>query len=83
MLEKAEDYLPYVQALELQPSQMSGIRSLIPQIETIPLVLPLCDQFNNATCLGDLLLCQLADPSCSDDYGDFGHSALSEDLGVA
>lgn len=40
-------------------------------------------KLNNTTGLGDLLLGQAADPSCADNQGDFGETALAEDLGVA
>jgi hypothetical protein len=43
----------------------------------------LCDELNDTTSLLDLLLSQPADPSCADDQGDLGETALAEDLGVA
>lgn len=43
----------------------------------------LSNQLNDTTGLLDLLLCQLAHPSCADNQGDFGETALAEDLGVA
>ena len=44
---------------------------------------PSRDQLNNATGLLDLLLSQLADPSCADDERDLGEAALAENFGVA
>lgn len=46
-------------------------------------VMHLSHQLYNTTSLLDLLLSQLADPSCADNQGDFGDAALSEQLGVA
>lgn len=43
----------------------------------------LCDELDDTTGLGDLLLGELADPASTDNQGDFGETALSEDLGVA
>lgn len=43
----------------------------------------LSHQLYNTTSLLDLLLSQLADPSCADNQGDFGDAALAEQLGVA
>jgi hypothetical protein len=43
----------------------------------------LCDELDNTAGLSNLLLRQLADPSRLDDDGDFGKTALAEDLGVA
>lgn len=43
----------------------------------------LSNQLDDATSLLDLLLSQLADPSCADNQGDLGEPALAEDLGVA
>ena len=42
----------------------------------------LCDELNNTTGLGDLLLSQAADPAGADDEGDSGEAALAENLGV-
>jgi hypothetical protein len=41
------------------------------------------NQLNDATSTGDLLLSQLADPSCANNQGDFGETALAKDLRVA
>lgn len=41
------------------------------------------NQLNDATSLGDLLLGELADPARADNQGDFGETALAQDLGVA
>jgi hypothetical protein len=41
------------------------------------------NQLTNATCLCDLSLCLLAEPSCAHNQRNFWDSALSEDLGVA
>ena len=43
----------------------------------------LCDELNDTTGLGDLLLSQTADPAGADDEGDLGEAALAENLGVA
>lgn len=43
----------------------------------------LCDQLNNTTSLLDLLLGITAEVAGTDDDGDLGETALSEDLGVA
>ena len=43
----------------------------------------LCDELNNTTGLGDLLLSQTADPAGANDDGDLGEAALAENLGVA
>lgn len=43
----------------------------------------LCDQLDDTTSLSDLLLGELADPAGTDDEGNFGETALSENLGVA
>lgn len=40
-------------------------------------------QLNNTTSLLDLLLSELADPSCADNQRNFGEAALAEQLGVA
>jgi len=40
-------------------------------------------QLDNTTSLLDLLLSELADPSCADNQRDFGNSALAKQLGVA
>lgn len=42
----------------------------------------LCDELNDTTGLGDLLLGELADPAGANDQGNFRETALSEDLGV-
>ena len=47
------------------------------------LLFPLSNQLNDTTSLLDLLLCQSAHPSSTDDQGDLGQAALAEDLGVA
>jgi hypothetical protein len=41
------------------------------------------NKLNNTTSLGDLSLSLLADPSRTHNQGNFGDSALAEDLGVA
>lgn len=41
------------------------------------------NQLDDTTSLLNLLLGELADPSCTDNQGDFGEAALAEDLGVA
>lgn len=46
-------------------------------------IMHLSHQLYNTTSLLDLLLSQLADPSCADNQGDFGDAALAEQLGVA
>lgn len=43
----------------------------------------LCDQLNNTTGLLDLLLSIAAEVAGTDDDGDLGETALTEDLGVA
>lgn len=43
----------------------------------------LSNQLDNTTGLVDLLLSQLADPSCADNQRNLGEAALAEDLGVA
>lgn len=40
-------------------------------------------QLDNTTSLLDLLLSELADPSCADNQRDFRNAALAEQLGVA
>jgi hypothetical protein len=40
-------------------------------------------QLDNTTSLLDLLLSELADPSCADNQRDFGNAALAKQLGVA
>ena len=43
----------------------------------------LCDQLNNSASLLDLLLRQLAEPSCSYNNRDLWDSALAKNFGVA
>jgi hypothetical protein len=41
------------------------------------------DQLHNAAGFGNLLLGQLANPSCADNQGNLGDPALAQNLGVA